>query len=108
MDFRQGLDGLAAVCRQVRGEQPLAGAVDVFRTRAGTALTLGLYDGQGYWLCLKRLSHGHGRWWPTPADARGPLSARELMMGRWYGDPARAQRARDWRRGASGAARRRA
>ena len=42
VDCRQGLDGLGAVCRQVLGEHPLAGAVYVFRNRAGTALTLGL------------------------------------------------------------------
>jgi transposase len=98
VDFRQGLDGLAAVCRQVLGENPLAGAVYVFRNRAGTALKLLLYDGQGYWLCMKRLSQGRFRWCPTPADARVPLSARELMIVLWNGDPERAQMARDWRR----------
>jgi len=50
VDFRKGIDGLAAVCRQVLGENPLEGAVYVFRNRAGTALKLLLYDGQGYWL----------------------------------------------------------
>jgi len=49
VDFRNGIDGLAAVCRQVLGDTPLLGAVDVFRNRAGTALKLVLYDGQGYW-----------------------------------------------------------
>jgi transposase len=43
-------------------EQPLSGAVFVFRNRAGTALKLLLYDGQGYWLCLKRLSQGRFTW----------------------------------------------
>lgn len=56
VDFRQGIDGQAAVCRRVLGDNPLEGAVYVFRNRAGTALKLLLYDGQGYWLCLKRLS----------------------------------------------------
>ena len=32
----------------------LEGAVYVFRNRAGTALKLLLYDGQGDWLCMKR------------------------------------------------------
>ncbi len=50
VDFRKGIDGLAAVCRQVLGDNPLIGAVYVFRNRAGTALKLWLYDGQGYWL----------------------------------------------------------
>ena len=58
VDFRTGIDGLTAVCRQVLRDNPLEGAVYVFRNRAGTALKLLLYDGQGYWLCLKRLSQG--------------------------------------------------
>ena len=44
-DFRKGIDSLAALCRQTLGENPLGGAVYVFRNRAGTALKLLLYDG---------------------------------------------------------------
>jgi transposase len=98
VDFRKGIDGLAAVGRQVRGDHPLRGAVSVFRNRAGTALQLLLYDGQGYWLCMKRLSQGRFTWWPTAVDARVPLSARELIIVLWNGDPERAQMAQDWRR----------
>ena len=58
VDFRKGIDGLAAVCRQRLGDNPLEGAVYVFRNRSGTSLKLLLYDGQGYWLCMKRLSTG--------------------------------------------------
>ena len=98
VDFRTGIDSLGAVCRQRLGDNPLEGAVYVFRNRAGTALKLLLYDGQGYWLMMKRLSQGRFRWWPTRADARVPLSARELIILLWNGDPERAQMARDWRR----------
>ena len=65
VDFRKGIDGLAAVCRQVLGDNPLEGAVYVFRNRAGTALKLLLYDGQGYWLCHETLIAG-------PLHAGGP------------------------------------
>jgi transposase len=98
VDFRKGIDGLCAVCRQVRGGNPLAGAVYVFRNRAGTALKLLLYDGQGYWLMMKRLSQGRFAWWPTSVDAQVPLSARELLIVLWNGDPEGAHMARDWRR----------
>jgi transposase len=68
VDFRKGIDGLCAVCRHALGDNPLEGAVYVFRNRAGTALKLLLYDGQGYWLCMKRLSQGRfhekSRWVP--------------------------------------------
>ena len=98
VDFRKGIDGLAAACRQRLGANPLEGAVYVFRNRAGTALKLLLYEGQGYWMMLKRLSQGRFRWWPTSADARVPLSARELIIVLWNGNPERAQMACDWRR----------
>ena len=98
VDFRKGMDGLAAVCRQVLGEKPLTGAVYVLRNRAGTALKLLLYDGQGYWMMMKRLSQGRFRWWPHSADARVPLSARELIIVLWNGNPDGAQMAQDWRR----------
>jgi len=98
VDFRKGIDGLAAVCRQVLGDYPLEGAVYVFRNRSATALKLLLYDGQGYWIMMKRLSQGRFTWWPQSADARVPLSARELIILTWNGNPERAQMARDWRR----------
>ena len=100
VDLRKGIDGLAAVCRQGLGEHPLEGAVYVLRNRAGTALTLLLDDGQGSWIMMKRLSQGHFSWGPNSANARVPLSARELLIVLWNGNPARAQMAQDWRRGA--------
>ena len=36
IDGRKGIDGLAAVCRHALGDNPLDGAVYVFRTRAGS------------------------------------------------------------------------
>jgi transposase len=98
VDFRKGIDALGAVCRQHLGDNPLEGAVYVFRNRSGTALKLLLYDGQGYWMMMKRLSQGRFTWWPQSAAARVPLSARELLILMWNGNPERAQMARDWRR----------
>jgi len=98
VDFRKGIDGLAAVCRQCLGDNPLEGAVYVFRNRSGTSLKLLQFDGQGYWMMLKRLSQGRFSWWPQSADARVPLSARELIIVLWNGEPEQAQMAQDWRR----------
>jgi transposase len=97
VDFRKGIDGLAAVCRQALGENPLGGAVYVFRNRTGTTLKLLAYDGQGFWLCTKRLSQGRFHWWPTTATPTVHLSARELTILLWNGDPERAQMAPVWR-----------
>ena len=97
VDFRTGIDGLAAVCRQVLREQPLRGAICVFRNRAGTALTRLCYDGQGFWLCTKRLSQGRFTWWPRGADASARLAARELLILLWNGNPQQAAMADEWK-----------
>jgi transposase len=98
VDFRKGIDGLAAVCRRALGANPLEGAVYVFRNRSGTALKILFYDGQGFWLCMKRLSQGRFHWWPNGPDAVSALSARELAIVLWNGNPQQAAMAQDWRR----------
>ena len=78
-------------------ENPLGGAVYVFRNRTGTTLKLLAYDGQGFWLCTKRLSHGRFHWWPTATTQSVTLSAWELNVLLGNGHPDRAQLAPDWR-----------
>ena len=51
VDFRRGIDGLAARCRQALGSDPQTGALFVFRSRRGHAIKCLTYDGQGYWCC---------------------------------------------------------
>jgi transposase len=98
VDFRKGIDGLAAICRRVLGDNPLSGALSGFRNRAGTTLKILCYDGQGYWLCTKRLSQGRFTWWPTVAGASAALSARELAIVLWNGHPQQARMADDWKK----------
>jgi len=54
-DFRKGIDGLARLCKETLGQDPLRGWVFVFRNRKATALKVLVYDGQGFWLCHKKL-----------------------------------------------------
>ena len=82
-DFRKGIDGLCRVCRELRVDDPLSGALFVFRNRRATALKILAYDGQGFWLCQKRLSQGKFQYWPKSerADlALKPLVAHELHV----------------------------
>ena len=58
VDFRKGIDGLAQICRAHLQEDPFSGALFVFRSRQGSSLKILFYDGQGFWLCQKRLSEG--------------------------------------------------
>ena len=97
-DFRRGIDGLAALCRQRLGADPMDGAIFVFRNRRGTSLKLLQYDGQGFWLCQKRLSQGRLCWWPSTPQASERLCARELQILLWNGNPKAVELAEDWRR----------
>jgi transposase len=97
-DFRRGIDGLARLCQQALHEDPFAGAVFVFRNRKGTALKVLMYDGQGFWLCHKRLSQGRFPWWPSAAgDAAQRLAAHQLSVLLAAGNPTRTGAAPDWR-----------
>ena len=98
VDFRAGIDGLCRVCRAELVADPFSGAVFVFRNRSGTALKLLCYDGQGYWLCHKRLSRGRFRYWPgNGAGSVEPLLAHELQVLLMDGDPQATRAAPPWR-----------
>jgi transposase len=99
VDFRRGIDGLARACREVLHADPFRGGMFVFRNKRATAVKILTYDGQGFWLCQKRLSQGRFRWWP---DARGgiqrTLLAHELTLLLWNGNPLAGQVAPLWKR----------
>ena len=97
-DFRQGIDGLARVCRQALGQDPLCGALFVFRNRRATAVKALVYDGQGFWLCQKRLSAARFRWWPAGGTgAARTLEAHQLQVLLSAGNPEATQAAPAWR-----------
>jgi transposase len=97
IDFRCGIDGLARLCRQALQHDPFAGTVFVFRNRQATALKVLMYDGQGFWLCHKRLSQGRFPWWPTAAAGVQPLAAHQLLVLLAAGNPTRTDTLPDWR-----------
>lgn len=97
-DFRKGIDGLCRICREALSSDPFSGTVFVFRSRRGTAIRVLAYDGQGFWLCTKRLSHGKFRWWPSGREEAGTsLRAHELQVLLCGGDPRATKAAPLWR-----------
>lgn len=79
VDFRFGIDGLSRICRQVLDADPFSGALFVFCNRSRTALRVLCYDGNGFWLCHKRLSTGRLRSWPVQSK----MDAHELQALIW-------------------------
>jgi len=98
-DFRNGIDGLARVCKAALSSDPFSGTVFVFRNRRATAVKILVYDGQGFWLCQKRLSSGRFRWWPTSVtEAALTLETHELQVLLSAGNPEATKAAPAWRR----------
>lgn len=98
-DFRKGIDGLVRLCQQTLQQDPFSGAVFCFRNRRSTAIKVLVYDGQGFWLCQKRLSCGKFSWWPAPADSEATrrLAAHQLAVLLSAGNPEPTRTAADWR-----------
>lgn len=99
VDFRKGIDGLAALCRQQLSVDPMTGILFVFRNKGLTAIKILTYDGQGFWLATKRLSAGKFQWWPSGNhEVSCTIIARELSVLLWNGNPERAALSADWRK----------
>jgi transposase len=98
VDFRNGIDGLVAVCRQRLQADPMSGALFVFGSRRRRSIKILAYDGQGFLLCQKRLSAGRFSWWPAAGQAAAVrLDAHQLQLLLWNGDPSHAGIAPLWR-----------
>jgi transposase len=77
IDFRKGMDGLAALVREAMGADPFSGAVYVFRSKRADRVKLIFWDGTGVVLVAKRLEQGEFRW-PKVQDGVMRLSAAQL------------------------------
>lgn len=98
VDFRKGIDGMAAVCRNHLSQDPMSGILFLFRNRSATALRVLAYDGQGFWLCSKRLSKGQFDWWPVSTSCVTKIDCRELQTLLWNGNPVSAGFSADWKK----------
>lgn len=96
-DFRKGIDGLARLCQQALHDDPFSGTLFVFRNRNGKSIKILGYDGQGFWLCQKRLSQGRFRFWPKANEPTTSLLAYELQVLLNAGDPQATQAPAPWR-----------
>ena len=79
VDFRAGMDRLAALVQVTLRLDPFAGDVFVFRSRRSDRVKLLVYDGTGLILITKRLEAGHFAW-PPVTDGVVRLSALQVSV----------------------------
>ena len=77
VDFRRGMDSLAALVQQALRADPFAGDVFVFRSKRMDRVKILVFDGSGLCLFSKRLEAGRFCW-PSPADGAVRLTAAQL------------------------------
>ena len=75
VDFRKGMDGLAAVVKEHLRVDPFSGAIFVFRAKRADRVKLIMWDGTGLCLFAKRLEQGTFRW-PKIEDGTMRLTPR--------------------------------
>lgn len=98
-DMRRSFDGLAAIARDVIGEDPLSGHLFCFTNKRRTRLKVMYFDGSGLWVMAKRLEKGTFAWPSTVDGTRRVVMPHDELTALLGGlDFARASRRSWWRR----------
>ena len=77
VDFRKGMDGLAAYVQEAFKSDPFSGVIYVFRAKRADRVKLLFWDQTGLVLLTKRLEDGRFRW-PAVQDGVMRLSPAQL------------------------------
>lgn len=86
-DFRKGIDGMLGIVKRTLTEiDPMAGAVFVFLNKSRKSLRLLFYDGQGFWLCQKRLSTSRFPFHPLNQEMFARMLLPQLLVLAHGGD----------------------
>jgi transposase len=93
-DLRKGFNGLYGLIQSRWSRDPLGGEVFVFCNRKRDTLKIFFWEGDGLWVCAKRLEKGSFRW-PTAGEASVSMSGAQLQLLLSGIDLAGSKR-RDW------------
>ncbi len=76
VDMRLGIDGLSLMIQKALGDSPCGGTAYAFRNRRSTRLKFLMWDGNGVWICIRRLHQGSFVW-PSSTDSHCTLTAEQ-------------------------------
>ena len=62
VDMRTGADGLAMRVQAILGRSSCDGSAYAFRNKRGSVIKMLIWDGNGVWLCVRRLHQGTFVW----------------------------------------------
>jgi transposase len=79
IDFRKGMNSLAALVTEALSADVFAGDIFIFRSRRSDRLKLLIWDGTGLCLVTKRLESGSFTW-PLVRDGAVTLNAAQLRL----------------------------
>jgi len=68
VSFACGIDGMRAHCVKLTQHDPLSCGYFLFVNKKRNQARVIWYDGQGFYLCTKRLSQGTFNNWPKPGE----------------------------------------
>ncbi|MFT4628508.1 MAG: transposase [Myxococcota bacterium] len=95
VDFRKQIDGLAALCEQQLGEEPLDGTLFLFVNRRKNAIKALIWTHGGFSMIYKKLEQGRVRW-PIGDQDRMLLTRAELAALMEGIDLSKADRLKRW------------
>jgi hypothetical protein len=97
VDFRKGIDALIGLCRTIIQKDPFQGIYFVFHNRSRKSVRILVYDGQGFWLCTKRLSSGTFNR-SLFSSGNKMLRPCEFLAILWNGNPGIMKFSPDWKK----------
>jgi len=77
-DMRRSINGLTAIVKESFALDPYESAIYVFCNKNRNRLKILEWDGNGFWIYLKRLEGGHFQWPATGDDKTMTLSDDDL------------------------------
>jgi len=98
INFQNWMDGTAAICRNEFEKDPYSGSMFVFINRRKTMIRCYFFDGQGEWLCDKRIAKGSFPAWLKSGEKLTRIEAHQLYLLLRGGNPMNIKTPADWRK----------